>query len=173
MDFYAVFIVKQWNKFIFINIILNFIDNYRSPISRAFILKDYVRAYIKRSIKSYGTKHPNTFDNLFKGMENRKYKRNRKRNCATQTKLEQKQRDRTSSATNRWTVELKRGAPLRGEWGEGVAVAWSAEGAGGPCGKCMARHGMKIWCAMALGSKCDWPAAERNCSWKWKRMSSF
>jgi len=90
-------------------------DNY--SISRVFILKDYIRAYIKRSIKSYGTKHPNTFDNLFKGMENRKYKRNRKRNCATQTKLEQKQRDRTSSATNRWTVELKRG-PLCGGNGE-------------------------------------------------------
>jgi len=66
-------------------------------------------------------------------MKNRKYKRNRKRNCATQTKLEQKQRGRTSSATNRWTVELRRGrSSSEGEvkGGRG-AVAWSATGAEG------------------------------------------
>lgn len=86
--------------------------------------------------------------------ETAQHKRNLNRNREAEHQVQQ-----TDEPPSREGADPRR----KGKWRGGGALWRGVQRVqGGPSGKCMARHGMKIWCAMALGSKCDWPAAERQ-----------
>lgn len=108
-----------------------------------------------KKLKNYFFIHenPKHLWQLFKGIENRKYERNRKQNSKTWARNQQ---------TN---IKCNKPMNRRAETGQLPGGAGAVMGGGGMGYERQvhgtAWHGMawKIWCAMALGSKCDWPAA--------------